>query len=136
MTRTIAACKRRESLAEEMRILYVLMTRAQDRLALVGEVSGLEKHLHAWAQGAQDPACPLDFLMPALLTHPDARALCEAHGLTPGRETDASRWEIAWTLRAQEAEAPEDGEMDLQALLDAAPDAEILRQLTNLYPQH
>lgn len=134
MTRTIAACKRRESLAEEMRILYVLMTRAQDRLALVGEVSGLEKHLHAWAQGAQDPACPLDFLMPALLTHPDARALCEAHGLTPGREADASRWEIAWTLRAQEAEAPEDGEMDLQALLDAAPDAEILRQLTYVYP--
>ncbi|MGI5883906.1 MAG: UvrD-helicase domain-containing protein [Candidatus Spyradocola sp.] len=132
-TRTIGAVKRRESLAEEMRILYVLMTRAQDRLALVGEVAGLEKRLQAWAAGGQDPACPLDYLLPSVLSHPDARALRSAFGLEMAEEADPSRWEVRWSLRAQEADASEEAP-DLGDLLRAEPDEDVLQQLTYRYP--
>ncbi len=42
----------REDLAEEMRILYVAMTRARERLVLGGSVRGLGSRLQAWAAAA------------------------------------------------------------------------------------
>jgi len=44
----IAERRRREDAAEEMRILYVLLTRARERLILVGAVKGAEKALAKW----------------------------------------------------------------------------------------
>ena len=40
--------QRREDAAEEMRILYVLLTRAQRHLALVGSVKGAERAMKRW----------------------------------------------------------------------------------------
>ena len=74
--RAIAARRRRDSIAEEMRILYVLMTRAQDRLALVGEISDLKgKELKIWQHDGDEPARMLDWIMPALRDHPDGKKL-------------------------------------------------------------
>lgn len=62
--------KRRESLAEELRILYVAFTRAMDRLILLGTVKDAETALDAYAvKGTGDYAGAksyLDFLIPAL----------------------------------------------------------------------
>jgi len=44
----------RESVAEEMRILYVAMTRASDRLMLVGSVRNAEKEMTKWAESMTD----------------------------------------------------------------------------------
>ena len=44
----IAERRKREDAAEEMRILYVLLTRAQERLILVGSVKGAEKSFAKW----------------------------------------------------------------------------------------
>lgn len=44
----IAERRKREDAAEEMRILYVLLTRARERLLLVGSVKGAEKAMHRW----------------------------------------------------------------------------------------
>jgi len=41
---------RRAALSEEMRVLYVAMTRARERLVLVGTVADLEGKLHKWRQ--------------------------------------------------------------------------------------
>ena len=98
-----------ETLSEEMRILYVAMTRAEEKLFLVGSVKSARKALQRWAQRARraerllsapDRArgrTALDWIGPALLRHPDAgvlRALCpQEEGLTvPGFP---SAWEMA-----------------------------------------
>ena len=44
----IAERRKREDAAEEMRILYVLLTRAQERLILVGAAKNAEKSLAKW----------------------------------------------------------------------------------------
>ena len=44
----IAARRGREDAAEEMRILYVMLTRAQERLILVGSVKSAENALRRW----------------------------------------------------------------------------------------
>ncbi|MBR6891160.1 MAG: UvrD-helicase domain-containing protein, partial [Clostridia bacterium] len=44
----IMARHEREDAAEEMRILYVMLTRARDRLVLVGTVKGVDKAMKRW----------------------------------------------------------------------------------------
>ncbi|NLT95567.1 MAG: helicase-exonuclease AddAB subunit AddA [Clostridia bacterium] len=77
-----------ETLAEEMRILYVALTRAREKLILVGSVRNLEKKAEDWAQGAQSgeriadsylikAKTFLDWIGPALLKHPDCQGLRE-----------------------------------------------------------
>lgn len=59
-----------ENLAEEMRVLYVGMTRAKERLYLVGSVRGLDKSLKEWELDLSDPGSartPLDWLGPLLV---------------------------------------------------------------------
>lgn len=62
--------KRRESLAEELRILYVAFTRAMDRLVLLGTMKDVDRGMEArFVRGGQDYSNAksyLDFLIPAL----------------------------------------------------------------------
>lgn len=78
---------RRESVAEEMRILYVALTRAREKLILVGGVPQLAKVLDRWAYAIWETGWPLpaselsqassylDWLGPALLRHPAGKIL-------------------------------------------------------------
>ena len=64
----IMARQRREDAAEEMRILYVLMTRAREKLILVGTVKGAERSLRRWQALAAAPFAAgshLDLVMAA-----------------------------------------------------------------------
>lgn len=76
---------RRESLAEEMRVLYVAMTRAEQKLILTGTVGELEDSLKKWGSSLPLPQVPesqlvqaktfLDWIMPAVMTEDDLTAL-------------------------------------------------------------
>ncbi|TDQ42069.1 helicase-exonuclease AddAB subunit AddA [Aureibacillus halotolerans] len=72
-----------EMIAEEMRVLYVAMTRAREKLCMVGTVANAEKKLNVYnmqAESAMGPllsefvrsnaASYLDWLIPAFLRHP------------------------------------------------------------------
>ncbi len=94
---------RQQSLAEEMRILYVAMTRAESRLILSGSLASLEKNLARWTRdicsaSIGEAGCFLDWLGPVLLRHEkDGGQLRERAGL--GKEfgpllTDDSVWSI------------------------------------------
>ncbi|MEK8129417.1 helicase-exonuclease AddAB subunit AddA [Paenibacillus filicis] len=101
---------RMEMLAEEMRVLYVALTRAKEKLILVASVRGLEKLLSSWARHADlaEPALPddtlaaakcyLDWIGPALMRHPNGETLREAIGLDgrahPSMRQEASQWHI------------------------------------------
>lgn len=80
-----------ETLAEEMRILYVALTRARERLILVGSVRNLKKRAAEWSQAALTPekipdsnlikakTC-LDWIGSALMKHAGCQPLREVAG--------------------------------------------------------
>ncbi|WP_153732009.1 helicase-exonuclease AddAB subunit AddA [Sporosarcina obsidiansis] len=97
--------KELEMRAEEMRVLYVAMTRAKEHLELVASVKDIEKTMNQW-QEAQllDPSAPLpeykrsraggylDWIGPAIARH---MAFCK-FGKAVGGELldDPSKWEV------------------------------------------
>lgn len=109
----VAARRRREGMAEEMRLLYVAMTRAQERLILVGS-GKLAAKSPDWVAGRPSDVWPLpdeqllaadgwlDWLGSVWMRHPQAKALWDVAGLEtppPLLEDDPSRWDIhVWSL--------------------------------------
>lgn len=99
----IAARIDREGLAEEMRILYVAMTRAKNLLILAGSLENLPRCAAKWA-GPLDPftlsrgKCFLDWIGPVLLRHQDGdvlRELIPALHIDEGLTGDRSRLKIS-----------------------------------------
>ncbi len=103
------------NLAEELRVLYVALTRARERLVLVGSVKSLRAACARWSRGAGAPGWPLpeslllsarsylDWIGPAVLRHADGaplRELAGEGGTAPGSGPDPavagdpSRWEV------------------------------------------
>lgn len=90
--RALAEAIREENLAEELRVLYVALTRAKEKLILTGTVKDFEKAFLKWGSTADCdteilPASRLrraksylDWVMPAYLRH-------------PARERLAAEWE-------------------------------------------
>ena len=86
----LADAIRMESLAEEIRVLYVAMTRAKEKLILTGTTKNLEKSLWKWSQAAESKGATLplfrlrraktyfDWVMPAYLRHPACAVTPEA----------------------------------------------------------
>ncbi|MGF7046088.1 ATP-dependent helicase/nuclease subunit A [Paenibacillus sp. DS2015] len=133
-----------ELLAEEMRVLYVALTRPKEKLVLVGTAKDLVKKVTAWTQvqGHKEFMLPdhilsrgrsyLDWVGPALIRHPGAEVLRQLGGASelPSAvlNDDPSSWRVSiltadelskGILRGtDEAEAPsQDREMKLQAIL-------------------
>ncbi|MDR3584767.1 MAG: UvrD-helicase domain-containing protein [Desulfosporosinus sp.] len=95
-----------ESLAEELRILYVALTRAKERLFLYGTIDNMDNALLKWQRTAEwqevalpdgqlrSAKCFLDWIGPALARHPD-HFFGEAEGQsTLSMPEINSRWEI------------------------------------------
>lgn len=103
-----------ENLGEEMRVLYVAMTRAKEKLILTGCVGNMEEQAAKWSQTAATPgetlpyssltgaSSYLDWVMPALMRHPDARMLALSLHI-PYEEFDQSVWK-----KGMEKEKPVD----------------------------
>lgn len=51
-----------ESIAEEMRVLYVALTRAEQKLVLVGSVKDTQRHIDEWREDLQLPGGALTYL--------------------------------------------------------------------------
>ena len=99
-----------ETLSEEMRILYVAMTRAREKLIITATVNDIEKSIIKWSECAntKDSKLPeykvlnsnsyLDWLAPSILKHKNCRELrnlikseVEFSGLLIN---DASSWKV------------------------------------------
>ncbi|WP_405082411.1 helicase-exonuclease AddAB subunit AddA [Paenibacillus chitinolyticus] len=97
-----------ETLAEELRVLYVALTRAREKLFLLGTVRSLDKQLQGWGRHLEKNSWPLpddevararsylDWLGPALMRHRDASLWREKAGLQdhspPALAADGSKW--------------------------------------------
>ncbi|WP_047152893.1 helicase-exonuclease AddAB subunit AddA [Aneurinibacillus tyrosinisolvens] len=114
-----AAMKRRmrlEQLAEEMRVLYVAVTRAREKLFLVGTVKNLEKSVDKWAQTIAWPhwSLPdyelvrgrtyLDWIGPCLIRHHHAKDLLEITGTAERSIEAVADHASAWSVTCYSAE--------------------------------
>ena len=124
---------RRLALAEEMRILYVALTRAKENLVITCAQKDPEKYLSKLASDARagrklDPfavsgaICEADWIFTSLLRHPDAKDLRLAAGL----EETAIIWdETKWSfgIVSPEEEALENEKTE--EMIAADPDEEL-----------
>ncbi|MEH6986751.1 helicase-exonuclease AddAB subunit AddA [Cytobacillus firmus] len=128
--------KKMEMLAEEMRVLYVALTRAKEKLYLVSSVKSADKKLNKWLQASEhkdwllneyDRASAnsyLDWIGPALVRHRECEALrgeVLVDPLVPGDILEhPSCWNITIIKSEEAAVLPEEaneGETDLLKLV-------------------
>lgn len=91
-----------ESLSEEMRILYVALTRAREKLILIGSVKELMGSSLKWKLGVSPYLLSkgrnyLDWLLPVLLKHQDGENLREWTGVNWSKNRiieDSSKWKF------------------------------------------
>ncbi len=100
--------EREELYSEQMRLLYVALTRAQDHLYLCGSAKGYEKKLQTLAHGMEgdlgvltlrddcmNSICFMDWVLRALLRHPDGTLLRDAvAGVSLGTDAATSPFSI------------------------------------------
>ncbi|WP_456275925.1 helicase-exonuclease AddAB subunit AddA [Bacillus sp. AK128] len=101
---------RNEMLAEEMRVLYVALTRAKEKLYLIGTVKRLEKKLEQWNQQLLNQEwllpsyerskakCYMDWIAPALIRHSDSEVLREASEQSSTLDAEVSTHPSRWNL--------------------------------------
>ncbi len=110
-----------ELLAEEMRILYVALTRAEEKLYLVATVKDIKKEIEKWSNALPEEKdfllagyyrakarSYLDWIGPALLRHPEAEELRKNSeiDLEPLKGAEKSFWKIS-ILAANKITVPE-----------------------------
>lgn len=91
--KAIASRLKEEVLGEELRVLYVALTRAREKLYITGCVKGMAKALKGWCESAQENPDRLsyttlikaknylDFIMPAVLTDKNIKPTVRAFGI-------------------------------------------------------
>ncbi|MCF6136769.1 helicase-exonuclease AddAB subunit AddA [Pseudalkalibacillus berkeleyi] len=101
---------RMEMVAEEMRILYVALTRAKEKLILIGAVKNLDKQLQQWQHmiarkgwllpdfERASAKSYLDWIGPAVIRHPSMELLRERIGSSSVIDEDLSATEDRWNL--------------------------------------
>ncbi|MEQ6375420.1 helicase-exonuclease AddAB subunit AddA [Bacillaceae bacterium S4-13-56] len=149
----------KEMLAEEMRVLYVALTRAKEKLVMIGSVNSLEKKKERWKEmlDHQDLVLPpyerlraktyLDWVGATLIRHQQAVPLRDEHEVNhidPTISKDSSTWQITLLHGSQlggSSILDEDKHEDLwraiqkwEPLNQDAVDPFINQQLTYEYP--
>jgi ATP-dependent helicase/nuclease subunit A len=143
-----------ESLSEEMRVLYVALTRAKEKLILVGSIKDIKKNVRKWANAAvlQDKVSDydilngksyMDWIGSAVIRHKDLEPLREFAGVSLSAEQDASKWEIKlWSKKDVLLEKEKNDKIDVVERLKSLDlDAhysefyeEVERRLSCVYP--
>lgn len=125
-----------ENMAEEMRILYVLLTRARDRLILLGSSTKMDRQLKRSALSIKTPMTPsswLDILLPAVMTMPGGESL-----LGGAVQEAAPAVAVRLMTRAELSAGEETAAQNAGRLFDEAaaspPDEELLEAYRWRYP--
>ena len=99
----ISAQLKEETLGEELRILYVALTRAKEKLFLTGSIANMENSMKKWAAVCERTQTGLsystlmaaehylDWIVPALLRHPSGYPVLTEYGYDIPQECEVSR---------------------------------------------
>ncbi|SEO70423.1 DNA helicase/exodeoxyribonuclease V, subunit A [Amphibacillus marinus] len=125
----------RELWAEEMRVLYVAMTRAKEKLVMIGTVNNFEKKQEKWQELLEhndwiipvaarlEASSYLDWLGTSLIRHRHGTVLRGKQGitsLTPDIADDVSQWKVTIDNASDyhlKQEAGQEVRLDLQAII-------------------
>lgn len=106
-----------ELLAEEMRVLYVALTRPKEKMILVGTVKNLAQKAGDWLQADSSPDLLLpdyllargrsymDWIGPAVIRHPSAYALRQAAGLETTEQSELFPDGTGWEFKMEHADS-------------------------------
>ncbi|OLP63705.1 ATP-dependent helicase/nuclease subunit A [Bacillus pumilus] len=147
---------RKELLSEEMRVLYVALTRAKEKLCLVGSVKHQEKALNKWQQAANgdewllpdferyQAKTYLDFIGPALIRHQAMSSILEeaaGNVLTHPSSFTISFTQATDLLKEEMTVEKKEQHQVVQALMEGIPleahhayEQEVAERLTWTYP--
>ncbi|PLS18793.1 helicase-exonuclease AddAB subunit AddA [Bacillus sp. M6-12] len=131
--------KRLEMIAEEMRVLYVALTRAKEKLYLIGTLKDAEKGIEGWSQQAQEKEWLLknhiragaksyiDWIGPSIIRHASAGDLLQdINAISSGNEEvlrDPSSWKLAIVAADELKQIGTVDEQEQEALLEAVKEA-------------
>jgi ATP-dependent helicase/nuclease subunit A len=124
-----------EMLAEEMRVLYVALTRAKEKLYLIGSVKDAEKMISKWQDEASRPEWLLDeylrasatgfidWIGPAVIRHNDCESIREGESslhfsLSEEISRHPSRWKIETITAEEVASYAEEKTEEHESLMD------------------
>lgn len=136
----------RAGMSEELRVLYVAMTRAKENLIMITSLKNPVRTLGKLAaQLAEGPAispyvvrsasCFSDWLLSCALRHPSGAPLRELAGALPGiMLTEGCDWEIQMVYLEQEQPEPAGQTLETTAEFDTAFYEELCRRLEYQYP--
>ena len=97
----IKSKKKKENLSEEMRVLYVALTRAKDKLILVGSVRDIPKRAEKWSKSPSvynllTSSSYMDWICTSLFEHEDGEPLRELIGIENHKvdSNEKSKWKV------------------------------------------
>ncbi len=106
---------KREMLSEEMRLLYVALTRAREKLIIPATFKGNEKSLRVRAEGSdgrvlaayvRNSACFRDWLCAALTAHPQSARLREFLGIENRADADGADFGLSVSIYESPCDVP------------------------------
>ncbi|MBT2678134.1 helicase-exonuclease AddAB subunit AddA [Bacillus sp. ISL-35] len=138
-----------EMLAEEMRVLYVALTRAKEKLYLIGSVKDADKTISKWQDEASHPDWLLDeylrasasgyidWIGPAVIRHKDCESIRGSQAsLHPALDEEInchpSRWKIE-TINAEEIVSyADEKDEERESLMDLVAAGKAVNQVSEL----
>ena len=132
----------RETKAEELRLLYVAMTRAREKLIITGRVKNFAAKAQQWCQyiDRNEIALPgyvplqadtyFDWIMPAAARHPDGGIIRESADCLKQRVqpnyADTSHWDIRLCRLQPEKQVAEEKQTEAETVLAKVKKGELL----------
>lgn len=95
----IAVATQKESIAEEMRVLYVAMTRAKEELYIIGSICETFKREQHFSDG--EAVRPIDWILSAAMRFKTGGNLKEICGFQSGNEQHEGDWELNFIRRSE-----------------------------------
>lgn len=95
-----------ENISEEMRILYVALTRAKEKLIITSSIKDIEQNMHKWSSNISTEKMVskydilngknyMDWMMPAIIKHKDLEDIREIYNLSTSISMeDESKWSV------------------------------------------
>lgn len=144
--KALSVAEGESSVSEELRVLYVAMTRAKEKLVMMTRYDNLEKKLSSLAAGVsgREPVAPFvvhtsgsmaDWIVTAYMRHPNAVELRAIAGSENMKLLDASEAvKVTVITEISEAQADKSSDTGKEAVVDEELYKEIERRVSYEYP--
>ena len=139
----LSSVLKRESIAEEMRILYVAMTRAKEKLIIIGSEKNLKAKINSLSNSGNERKISnikslgnsyLDWIIASLINHPDGKPLRDMCDLSKPVIEDNSRFLVEIYETPESVYMEENETLENEQIENFNIDPQILKTVFYEYP--